>query len=223
MRQSIALALPGGRHSRDRQPAVRPAALPAASIPARRRAAAVRRSALVRELESRTGRGFRAAHPGPSVCQRRDRVRIGRVSTVCPPGIGRQRLTGTGWAVAAMFRPGGARPFLHAPARDWVDAAVEVAEHWGADGAAVVAATRSAAGPAEAVESARVGLLQRFLAERAPTEVPFDTTERRCGRRVDLAGPSALSGRGPGRLVPASRPARCRGFLPSRSACPRNR
>jgi AraC-like DNA-binding protein len=147
------------------------------------------------------------AHPCVNVVIESNRACIYGV----PTRIGRQRLTGAGWAVAAMFRPGGARPFLRSPARDWVDAAVEVAEHWGADGAAVVAATRSASGPAEAVEPARVGLLQRFLAERAPTDVPFDTRnavaiaelisrDRRLCRVEDLVSRSGIETRSLQRL-----------------------
>ena len=94
-----------------------------------------------------------------------------------PTRLSRQRLTGTGWAVAAMFRPGGARPFLDSPAREWTDRVVDISQHWGVAGAELVAAVRAVGGPATTAEQARVDRLTAFLMDRAPDAPPVETVD----------------------------------------------
>src|SRR3954454_19203553 len=78
------------------------------------------------------------AHPCVNVVIEAERAAVYGV----PTRLGSQRLTGTGWAVAAMFRPGGARPFLGSPARNWVDRNLEIGVHWAAHGDRLVAQVR---------------------------------------------------------------------------------
>jgi AraC-like DNA-binding protein len=94
-----------------------------------------------------------------------------------PTRLGRQRLAGTGWAVAAMFRPGGARPFLDSSAREWTDRVVDISEHWGVAGAELVAAVRAVGGAAAAAEQVRVDQLTTFLLAHAPAALPGDTVD----------------------------------------------
>lgn len=109
------------------------------------------------------------AHPAVNVV-----IQPGRAAVFGPPTrLSRQGLSGQGWAVAAMFRPGGAQPFV-GPARNWLDRVTPIVAHW-ADGAAMVAEMQDIHGdPAEA-EPARAERLRSFLADRAPSEVPHDT------------------------------------------------
>lgn len=109
------------------------------------------------------------AHPAVNVVLEPERANVYGP----PTRLSRQRLTGQGWGVAAMFRPGGARPFVGS-ARHWVDRIEPIAEQW-IDGAAVVEDVRSAAGPPEVAELARVVRLRSFLTGLAPAEVPADT------------------------------------------------
>lgn len=109
------------------------------------------------------------AHPAVNVV-----LQPGRAAVYGPATrLSKQSLRGCGWAVAAMFRPGGAQPFVGS-ARHWLDRAEPVAQHW-ADGAALVTDVEGVPGrPAEA-EPARADRLRSFLAERAPTVVPAET------------------------------------------------
>jgi AraC-like DNA-binding protein len=113
------------------------------------------------------------AHPCVNVVIEADRAAVYGV----PTRLGQQRLTGTGWAVAAMFRPGGARPFLDSPAREWTDRVVDIAQHWGVAGADLVAAVRAVGGPAPTAEHARADLLTTFLLHCAPDAPPVDTVD----------------------------------------------
>ena len=110
------------------------------------------------------------AHPAVNVVIERDRAAVHWPAT----RLTRQQLTGAGWAVAAMFRPGGAWPFLGS-AKARVDRAEPLAGRW-VGGAAVVANIRQVPGPPPVAEAARVDLLRAFLADLAPTVVPAETT-----------------------------------------------
>ncbi len=112
------------------------------------------------------------AHPCVNVVIEADRAAVYGV----PTRLGRQRLTGAGWAVAVMFRPGGARPFLGSAARDWIDVTVEISQHWAA-GAELVTAVRDTRGAAQVVESIRAERLVDFLVARTPGDVPADTVD----------------------------------------------
>lgn len=109
------------------------------------------------------------AHPTVNVVLEQDRAAVYGI----PTRLSRQRLTGDGWAVAAMFRPGGASPFV-GPARLWTDQVEPIASLW-SDGAAMVAAVRGTCGPPPVAEPARVARLRSFLADRAPAVVPAET------------------------------------------------
>lgn len=112
------------------------------------------------------------AHPCVNVVVEPHRAAVYGV----PSKLRSQRITGRGWAVAAMFSPGGVRPFLRSRARDWVDRDAQIADHWGRPGSDLVAAIRRACGDDDAVEQQRVGLLSSFLTELAPPVMPAATT-----------------------------------------------
>ena len=145
------------------------------------------------------------AHPAVNVVIEGDRAGVYGV----PSRLTRQRLTGQGWAVAAMFRPGGAHPFLGSAGR-WVDRVEAVASCW-VDGASLVAAVRDTPGLPPTAEPARVDLLRSFLSALAPARVPADTalvmaaaeliaTNRGLCRVEDLANGTALGMRSLQRL-----------------------
>ena len=113
------------------------------------------------------------AHPCVNLVIEADRAAVYGV----PTRLSRQRLTGTGWAVAAMFRPGGARPFLNSPAREWTDQVVDISRHWGVAGAELVAAVRAVGGSASTAEQTRVNRLMEFLLDLAPDAPPVDTVD----------------------------------------------
>ncbi len=112
------------------------------------------------------------AHPCVNVVVELHRAAVYGV----PSRVMRQRLEGRGWAVAAMFAPGGARPFLGGPARAWVDRNLEVGSQWGAPGQELVTAIRAADGSAPEQER-RVALLSDFLAELVPPRIPAGTAD----------------------------------------------
>jgi len=107
------------------------------------------------------------AHPCVNLVIEPDRAALYGVTTV----IGRQTLTGSGWAIAVMFRPGGARPFLPGPATDTVDRTIPLAELWGADGAELARRVRAALGPNPATAAniaSAAQLMDDFLTKLLP-------------------------------------------------------
>ncbi len=75
-----------------------------------------------------------------------------------------RRLDGDGWALGAMFRPGGFRPFMREPLTSLTDRRVTANEVFGAAGDQLAAAIVSAA-----TDTERIALLTDFLLARAPT------------------------------------------------------
>src|SRR5690606_10297793 len=79
---------------------------------------------------------------------------------------------GDGWALGAMFRPGGFRPLVDVPMRSLVDQRVPGAELFGAAADALATAIVHATGDGE-----RVALFERFLLERLqPERLPSEPT-----------------------------------------------
>ncbi len=113
------------------------------------------------------------AHPTVNVVIEPERAAVYGV----PTRLGRQRLTGHGWAVAAMFKPGGARPFMPGPLRESVDRAVPISDRWPEQGSELVGSIRTMSGDPAAVEIARAGALESFLIRLAPAEVPAETAD----------------------------------------------
>jgi AraC-like DNA-binding protein len=113
------------------------------------------------------------AHPCVNVVIEPERAAVYGV----PSRLGRQRLAGSGWAVAAMFAPGGAGPFLRSPARAWIDQVLPVADHWGAAGAELVSAVRAVSREHSGGELEQARLLDTFLAGVAPAIVPAGTAD----------------------------------------------
>ncbi len=74
-------------------------------------------------------------------------------------------LDGDGWALGAMFRPAGFRPFVAAPLSTYADQRLPAAEVFGPAFDEVAAAVVGAEGGPAAVAA-----LSQFLLERAPTE-----------------------------------------------------
>ncbi len=154
------------------------------------------------------------AHPVVNVV-----VEPGREAVFGPPSrLGRQQLSGTGWAVAAMFRPGAAGPFVGPPMRDWVDRVAPIADQWGG-GAALVDGINAVPGDAEEL---RTNLLRDFLTELAPSTVPPEVedavaaaemiaTDRALCRVEDLAVRTGIEIRSLQRLFRD-----CVGFSPKR-------
>ncbi|SDO40282.1 Helix-turn-helix domain-containing protein [Nakamurella panacisegetis] len=112
------------------------------------------------------------AHPVVNVV-----VEPGRGAVYGPTSrLGRQHLSGAGWAVAAMFRPGAARPFLDAALREWVDRVVPI-DRLGAAGAGLADRISQVPGSSDEVDRSRADLLRSFMAGLAPSAVPADVQD----------------------------------------------
>jgi AraC-like DNA-binding protein len=88
-------------------------------------------------------------------------------------------LEGEGWVVGIKFRPGGFRPFASFPMVDLTDRELAITDVFGAAGAAVDRAVRTAPTDAE-----RVPLAEDFLRGCRP---PYDADALEAARAVDLA------------------------------------
>jgi AraC-like DNA-binding protein len=102
------------------------------------------------------------------------------------------RPTGRVEIVGVCFRPGGAYPFVRAPARELQDRQLEVEDVWGARGAAIVEQIRDEGlGTPERISLLDRQLLDRLEARRTRTDVAVAAALRlideRCGR-VRVAG-----------------------------------
>lgn len=112
-------------------------------------------------------------------------------------GLGRQELSGSGWAFGAMLQPAAGQPLLGRPVAELTDSRVRLADVPGLDGRALAGAVRDAIAPdptserghrraIEALEAALRGLLpidaEGALANRIVEHIEEDSSVLRVGQ-----------------------------------------
>ena len=113
------------------------------------------------------------AHPSVNMV-----IQPGRAAVYgLPSTLGHQLLSGTGWAVAAMFAPGGAAPFVGEPLHSWVDRVEPIDDFFGGDGADLVTGMLAVTGTPTEAEPVRIEMLRAFLSGRAPASKPADVQD----------------------------------------------
>lgn len=128
--------------------------------------------------------------PGESTVQRVLQYPVGQVVVsdqyarlVGPArGLGRQELTGRGWAVGAMLQPATAALLLRGPASPIVDGWVELADVPGIDGATLAAEVRRHMGRSPSDPTGQIAALSAVCA--ALEILPAPTEEDRLVNRV---------------------------------------
>ncbi|RIJ77752.1 AraC family transcriptional regulator [Nakamurella silvestris] len=143
------------------------------------------------------------AHPCVNLVIEPDRAAMYGVPTV----IGRQTLRGQGWALAVMFRPGGARVFLPGPATEMVDQVRTVEQLWGPDGEDLVAGVRAALSDTALSGTALSGtaLSGTALSDDAISSAAQLMDDFLTKRIPDSPGPAAAAAIGAAELIAADR------------------